>query len=477
MNRIIAAILAVIALAIAAWALLYLPGKMSTEAERALAEFKAVLAESAPNLTLRHGSVSGNAMTASVNVDDVALVHSDGGRLEADTLSFSVDPLSRKISGVEAHNLTVLKDDGQANVDAVRIAGLTPETVSLIGLAAERRIGPEVLFQRLALERFQVDGIVATSRGEGEISVRSLAVEDLRDGKIARFDLEGFSVHSRAVQNPGEFVLDGLQVRDLDVGQIAHLGARPKQLPAMVSPIFSGFAFDRLRVTSPSVDIGVEGGGLDASYTVNASGGTYANKATFTIDGIVIEPGRGNRALREFGIDRIRAAVKMVVTGDHASRTMTVEEMSFRFPDLADLDFRIALTDVPADAFKLNHTPEELVAMSGAMADTRLKSASLTFTNARLIQLSLDYMERKQGIDATAYLGAMLAQARSSAAASGDPTQGRFVDEIERFLADPKTLEISAMPEPPLPLSRLQGLSEGDQGAFSRALNLEIKAN
>lgn len=477
MNRIIAAVLAVIALAIAGWALVYLPGQMSTEAEKTLADLKRILEDSAPQLTLTHGSVSGNAMAASVSVADVALAHSDGGTLKADDVTFSVDPLSQAISGVTARDLTFLKDRAQAKIDKVHVDGLTPEAVSLLGLAASNQITAETLFERLSIERFDVDGLVLTDQGEGELSLRSLVLEGLREGKMALLSLERFDVHSRSVDNPGRFVLRGLEFRELDVGQMARMAATPMRLPAVVSPIFGGFSFNHLEVNAPDVRVVVGGGALDATYAVNASGGRYANKATFAIDGIVVESGPDNRVLREFGLDRIDADINMVVTSDHATRTMAVEEMSFRFAKLADLDIGMALVDVPDEAFKLSHTPDELTAMSMAMGETRLRGASLVFTNIRLIQLTLDYMERQQGINARAFLAAMLAQAASQAAASGDVIHGKLVDELQRFLADPRSLEISVAPDRPLPLSHIQSLSQGNQGRLGRALNLKIKAN
>lgn len=477
MTRIIAAVLAVIALAIAGWALVYLPGQMSTEAEKALADFKRVLEESAPKLTLTHGAVSGNAMTASVSVADVSLAHADGGTLTADDVVFSVDPLSRQISAVEARALTIDRGRAQAKIATARIDGLTPETVSLLGLAADKRITPGTLFERLVIERFSAEGLSAATRGEGELTVRSIAVEGLRGGKVSRFALEGFDLHSRAVQNPGEFLLRSVELRELDIGQISRMAADPMGLPAVISPVFEGFAFNHMEMSTPEMRVVVGGGALDATYAINASGGKYANRATFTIDGIVVEPRSGNQTLREFGLSRIDADVKMVVTGDHAAQTMAVEEMSFRFAELADINFGLVFADVPAETFKLSHTPEEVMAMAQTIGEMSLKSASVVFSNTRLVQLSLAYMERKQGIDAKALVAQLLAEARGRTAASGDVIYGRLVDELERFLADPRMLAISVAPPQPLSLSRIQSLSQGDQGQLSRALNLKIKAN
>ena len=109
MNKLVAvslAVLAVMAILLLGWGLVYLPGTMSASATRAIEDLQLVLARDAPRLTLTHGTISANPMTASVSVAEVSLSHANGDALKADALEFSVDPFSGEISAVDARALS-----------------------------------------------------------------------------------------------------------------------------------------------------------------------------------------------------------------------------------------------------------------------------------------------------------------------------------------------------------------------------------
>lgn len=485
MNKLAAvllAFLAVVLLIVIGWGLVYLPGTMSASAQHAIEDFQRVLARDAPRLSLTHGAISANPLTASVTVADVSLRHADGNALKAAALGFTVDPFSGEISALEAQALSFDKENAQAKVERATVTGLTSETRWLLGAAARGELTMEAVLQKLDLADLRLRTLTVTTPNEGELSLQTVAMENMDGGIIGRFYMDGLSLYVRTGRNPGELTLRRLEFAGLNIGEIAAAARRPGMLPVFTAPLIKSLNFEDFRIRAKDTDFAIRGGELDAIYGSNHNGRAYARKMTFVMNGIIVKPRGRNPAFATFlagsGLNALEAQFNMVSTGDHAKRSMALEEMSLRMAGLADIDFRFRIGNLPKEAFEPSVKPEELARLMTEFSDATLIDGSLVLSNTRLVQLSLAQAARSQGIDAKAMIAAMLDQMRMSAQRTGNGFLATLADELETFLNDPKVLKISVDPKPPLPFHRWQQLSRAQRpGPLVRALNLKVEAN
>jgi len=485
MNKFVAVFLAVIGVVvilILGWGMIYLPGTMSASAQRAIEDIQRVLARDAPQLTLTYGAISANPLTASVNVADVSFTHTNGNALKAAILKFTIDPFSGQISALDARALSFDKGKTQLKIERITLSGLTSETRMLLNLAARGELTMDAVIRRLDVAEFRLRGLTMTTPNEGELSLRTMAMENMGGGIIGRFFLEDLNVFIRSSRNPGEVVLDRLEFTGLNIGEIVAAVRRPGLLPIFTAPVIKSFNFARFEIRAKNLDLVIGRGALDAIYAANDHGRSYARKITFLMDDIVLKP-RGKSPvmgalLRDSGLAAFKARFNLVSTGDHAKRTMALEEMSLKMAGLADINFKLRIGNLPKAAYELSIKPEEMMGLVTELLNATLIDGSLVVSNSRLIQLILAQAAKKQGIDAKAVIVAMLNGVRRDAGRNGNAFLKTLADELEKFLNDPKTLKISVAPSPPLAFHRWQQLSKARKpGPLIRALNLKVEAN
>ncbi len=485
MNKFVAVLLSLAAVAvivILGWGMIYLPGTMSASAKRAIEDIQLVLARDAPGLTLTHGAISADPLTASVAVAEISLSHSGGNSLKADALAFTIDPFSGEISAVEAQALSFHKGEVQTKVEAISLSGLTAETRALLQEAARGELTMDAVIGRLEVDAFRLRALTMTTPNEGELSLGTIAMENMGAGIVGRFFLEDMNLYVKSGRDPGEITLKRLEFIDLNIGEIVAAVRRPGFLPIFTAPVIKSFTMERFEIHAKDIDLVVGRGTSDAIYATNDDGRTYAQKMNFTLDGITMKP-RGkspalDRILLDSGLDTFKARFNFVTSGDHVTRTMAVEKMSLHMDGLANIDFNLRFGSLPKEVFELSMKPEDIFGLMAKMQDATLIGGSLVISNTHLVQLSLAQASRKQGIDAKAMAIAMLGAVTQNAKGADGAFFKPMADELKKFLNDPKTLKFTLAPMPPLRLRRLQKLSKGKAaGRLMRALNLKVEAN
>jgi hypothetical protein len=476
------AVLGLLVILVLGWGLIYLPGTMSASAQRVIEDIQRVLARDARRLTLTHGAISANPLTASVTVADVSLSHTNGNAIKAVALEFTVDPFSGEISALGARALSFDKDRTQTKIAEITLSGLTSETRALLDLAARGELTLDKVTRRLELSDFRLRDLTVTTPNQGDLSLKTVAMENMGGGIIGRFFLEGLNVNIKAPRNRGKVVLGRMELTGLNAGEIAAAVRRPGLMPVFTAPVIKNFNFERFEVRSKDGDLVVGRGESDAVYAKNDQDRSYARKMTFLMDDITLKPRGKNPAMKQFlrdsGLAAFKARFKFVSTGDHAKRTMALEEMSLRMAGLADIDFKLSVGNLPKALFELSVKPEEIMGLMTEVLNATLIQGSLVVTNTRLIQSALAQAAKKQGIDTKAMIMAMLNEVRRNAERNGSAFLKTLADELEKFLNDPKVLKISVAPSPPLPFHRVQQLSKAKAPEpLIRALNLKVEAN
>lgn len=479
---VLAIALGVLLIGVLGWGLIYLPAEMSAAAKAAIDDFKLVLERDAPQLTLTHGAISADPLTASVTVADASLVHASGDTVEAEALEFTVDPFSGEISAVGARALGFEKGDKQLKLAGMEVTGLTPATRRLLAEAAQGGLDAGAFFRRLALTRLRIHGLAVTTPNEGEMTLVEITLRNMQGGIVERLTLDGFNMEVRSGRDPGEFALAHMEFTGLNLGEIVSAVSRLDRLPYFTAPVVQGFAMDGFELRTQDFEFRLAKAYGEASYVSNGKGGHYANRSSFAMEGILVKPGansrQGQEMLRALGRSDLKARIKAVGTSDHSARTMAMTEFTIDLEDLARFDFAAEIGNVPTEMYVLSVRLEDMQALMTKGLGATINSASMVIRNSGLIQHALDQAARKQGIDAKAMIGAMLAQGREVGRRNNDAVLLRLLDQIAAFLADPKVLKITITPKPPLALGRFRQLaSPGNPGALLRALNLTAEAN
>jgi hypothetical protein len=474
--------LAVVLSGLAGWGLIYLPDRMKAEAGRTIADLREVLARDAPGLTLSHGAISANPFTARVGVAEVSLGRPGGQALRAGELAFAIDPFSRKLSAVEALTLRFEEERAQLRIDRLRIEGVTEDALGLLRQAAEGAASTEAVVRRLDIPSLTVSGINITAPRDGEVNLRRIAIENVRKGIIGRLTAEGLNVYARSGPNSGEFALDRAGLAGLNFGEVALAVSQRNFWPRLTAPVIESISLEGMKVRGDEADFSVARGALTAAYGTNEAGRLYARKAEFAIDGIQVRPAGRAAKLREMlkaaGLERIDAAFKFASSGDHAARTMAIDEMSLRVKGLADVDLRLAVGNLPKGVFELGTRPEDVFPMMAEIMNATLTGGSLTVAEARFVKLAMDEAARKQGIDPMAMAMAMIGQAREEARRRGQTVFLALARELETFLRDPRSLKIVLKPPTPVPLGTFMGTAGIDDPArLVETLGLKVEAN
>ena len=476
------AVLGVVVILVLGWGLIYLPGTMSASAQRAIGDIQRVLARDARRLTLTHGAISANPLTASVTVADVSLSHTNGNAIKANAIAFTVDPFSGEISALDARALSFHRDRSQTKIAGMTLSGLPSETRVLLNLAGRGELTLDAVIKRLEFAEFSFRDLTVITPNQGELSLKAVAMENWGDGIIGRFRLEGLNVNIKAPGNRGEVVLGRMELTGLNIGEIAAAVRRPGLMPVFSAPVIKNFNFEGFEVRAKEVDLVVGRGKSDAVYAKNDQDRSYARKMTFLMDHITLKPRGKSTPMEHFLLDSGLAAFKarfnFVSTGDHAKRTMALEEMSLRMAGMADIDFKLRVGNLPKALFELSIRPEDVMGLMTETLNATLIHGSLVVSNTRLIQSVLAQAARKQGIDAKAMIMAMLNEVRRNAERTGSAFLKTLADELEKFLNDPKVLKISVAPPAPLPFHRVQQLSKAKAPEpLIRALNLKVEVN
>ncbi len=372
------------------------------------------------------------------------------------------------------------KGDVLVKIEAIGAAGPTGTNRDLLSLAARGLLTADTLIAGLALSRLHLTGLVATTRGKGEIHLREIAFEGLDKGKIDVVALNGLSAYSRSGRGGGELTLENLELKNLDLGEIYRAVKRAQFIPHFEAPLLSTLTFNGLEINTPEARFGITEMAVGATYTGNGLGGLYANKSWFTIRGLTARPGVNAPSMAMFsgfGLTHLKADIDMAFNSDHKRRRMAVEKISLRFAELADFDLKLAIGNVPSGAYVLSLRPDEMLPLITAFKKATLIGASMTIRNHRLVQIALEQSAKEQGIEVEALIARNIAQARAQAAALGIASFIPMIDQLEKFLIHPGVLTITLTPPRPLSIAQIEEWSKTEPARLGPALGLKIEAS
>lgn len=170
---------------------------------------------------------------------------------------------------------------------------------------------------------------------------------------------------------------------------------------------------------------------------------------------------------------------------DEKSRRFLLDDFSLRSAKLFGLQLQIAMSDLDPIFFQQNKNMGLLkptTLLSQAAANSRLDSASLTYTDHSLVDRVLRLLGEQQHttpqVIRDSFKGA-LGLAMMSNQSRGGAFMGNALMAISSFLEHPGTLRLAARPSEPVRMSALQAQGEqwkDDPAALMQALGVTLEA-
>jgi hypothetical protein len=153
--------------------------------------------------------------------------------------------------------------------------------------------------------------------------------------------------------------------------------------------------------------------------------------------------------------------------------TLTVRSIALRAADVGELTFTGVIGDFPIG--NLLEGPE--MAQKALTAAT-LHSASITFTNAGIVDRALERQARASGSTKEQFaMGFSMALPLFLNVIGNQDFQQKLAEPLGTFIVDPKTLTITSAPAAPVPMLAIVGAAMGAYATLPDLLALDVKAN
>lgn len=322
--------------------------------------------------------------------------------------------------------------------------------------------------QAIAIGNATALNIQATdSSSHGAFTLGHMSLTGYQDGALGRFTLGSVSVNDggKAADSIGHLEIGGLNATPL-----LHL---PPDAP--IDTIVETAQSGGLKLTSFALsDVSIQNpDASDMRVTLKSLKETVVyNKpvqVTFALDDLGIPAGitpELGQFLQPLGVDPLVVSLKESGSYDLDSGDTKIDGATFTAQGLGHLDLSGEFTNLPRGMPKDND-------IEAAIGQMGFGAFSMTFTNETLVQKLITHFAQQSG-KSEADITTQARMAAAFAAAAIVPGQADAGDQISAFIANPKSLTITASPVAPVPLSEFLG---GDIHAAQAALNLHLTAN
>lgn len=318
----------------------------------------------------------------------------------------------------------------------------------------------------LAIGTLTFEGVAETA--DGGYTVRELLIPDIDtiEGET-RFTLRDMRVS--AIEIPGT-----VDESDYVDGMIFYqqVSSGPLAVTIADEPAFSlnEIVIDIARRPNDS--------GID---TMMRAEGLYADLG-------MVEEAKASEAIEALELEEVTGRMNVTAGWDVASGEIDISDYAIELDDIGRLVMMLRISGyTPEFAQALQETQElgaggndEMtgLAMLGLMQQLTFNSASIRFEDSSITRRVLNYIGGQQGVDGEQMADAVTGMLPLFLGRLQNPAlQEEISEAVSAYLADPKSLTISANPEKPLPFMTLMSAGSTSPQTLPDVLNLEIRAN
>ena len=255
-------------------------------------------------------------------------------------------------------------------------------------------------------------------------------------------------------------------------------------------------------VTTGPIVLNVEGNDVfQASRSVTKTSNNSDNTRVgfdSRIDGLdidlgAVEDAQARQAIDGMGYQTITGDI--VINGYWALPTgeITLSEYALTLDDVGRLDLQFSISGYTLDFIKgLQQMQEQMasqsddakaqqamgLAMMGMMQQLTFNSMSIRFDDASLTNKILDMVASQQGMSRDQMVQGLQGMLPLVLAQLQNPEfQKQVTEAVSLYLSDPKSIEISAKPEAPLPFASIAGSAMGAPLTLPQVMNVSVTAN
>lgn len=309
----------------------------------------------------------------------------------------------------------------------------------------------------------------ADSDGIGAITLRDVAI-DAGDGlRSGRLDL--LTVNAVRFGSLGPW---------LDAGSAAIAGSEPS--PADIErimtegmPAVDFFELGGLEVSSPETTFTIDGFAQTNSEYIGQMAGRYdfaLTRLSVPVSSIADEMARSQ--IEAMGYSDIVVSGALSARYDKEKGEAQILDLTVSAEDMSLLSMDLTIGNLPYD---LIWDPERMEAHA---KDITFVGGSLTVANRSIVERIFEQQAKPMNQDPEVFRKNFGAGLPFMLGFLGDPDlQKAFAGPLAEFIADPKSLVLTARPKAPVPASVLEALESGgaEPGEVFRLLGLEMTAN
>jgi hypothetical protein len=378
-----------------------------------------------------------------------------------DNLAFkSLDGDSFAIAHVEFANTNLSKDE------VVKL--LTPDTP-----ADDER----ALAQKLKADTIAIPSIDILGKDGSKIHLAGLVANHVDAGKIdalvlASLEATGTDNGGAVSVKSGALHLDGLDIAQLLAGD-DPAGAAPS------SSRLAGVTLNGLDILAPDPE---NGPGQTIHVAIgsfelrNEYAGAAIKQGDAKIAGVVIEPSPGSdagKSLASLGYSKIELAMAVGAKYQVDAKTFALETFTIDGVQMGSVGLKADFTDVAPALFGADSAGR-----MQALFDAGVASLEIKLVNDGLFEKALAYYAKQQGLPPDklrAQWSAMVGQ-MAPVMLGGSPAGLALGAEAQKFVAEPKTLTISAKVKSGA-LKASDFLAISDPAEFAGKLDISAAAN
>lgn len=354
------------------------------------------------------------------------------------------------------------------------LAGTPPSPPQLIGIALD-------VYGAYGVGRYQISDI-AVSAPDTTAQLALIAIEELNNSGLGRFAIEGAAFDSPT----GKGKLDTFEIRDLTfparevftravMGAMNGLPFNPATDLAAI-PTLGGFTIKGL-----SADAGLPGAGpvkLDL-FDISLSGFVTAipTQIAVALEGFelplaLVQDPQASMILSAVGADPVTADMSLTLDYDESDGSVTLDKETM-VGKVGALTTVASLTGIPKVIF------ENPMRANEAIATAAVRELTVRFKDDGITSFLVGMMSEQAGIGAADFAQGMAQQVEMQVSMlTGDGNlAGQLAQTVRTYLADPRSLLVSATPAAPVALAQIIGAAMAAPQQIPQLLNLTVTAN
>jgi hypothetical protein len=422
-------------------------------------------AASAAGFADKQGNKIASASVGDIDLGGIDAVFDTGRYLPGAPRWAAPRPL---IGHIEINGFRSDDDGGLATIDhvslddfAARPFAATPNTRNVKTWAFRRDAAAAVTVGSFRVSGFHFRDSATKTTG----TLAALSISGYADGALARFAMAGLE---GTTKENATFKVGHVEVTGFDAAKLLHDPAAATEDGALQMASHGGVRVAGISLSAVSVKRPT-GSAITLESVTQTTSGTAPAHFALNIHGLTvpadIDPDLA-QALGAIGLDKLVLDLIEIGSYDAATADATVKRMVLTARGLGSLEVAAQMSHMPRQA------ATTLDAGIAAITAIEIGSFSMTFTNDSLVQRLIAVQARQQGKtpDDETNDDKLAASLAAASIVLDQPDAGA---QIGAFIADPKTLTITANPATPVPLASFLG---SNLDAARSALNLHLSA-